>query len=202
MHSESRFRGFNEHPRLEGSHAFLSPSSYHWVNYTTEKLQERLKTAEAAARGTSLHELAAHAISERVYLREDEFNPSLASYVNDAIDFNMTPEQTLFYSFHCYGTADAIAFEEALMFLRIHDFKSGVSATSFKQLYVYAGIFCLEYGFLPYEINGEFRIYQFDGYRSIEIDVAELAHNYDMIRMHSQAVDDFRSRVPRGRGWK
>lgn len=207
MRSATRFRGFNSHPRLEGTHAFLSPSSYHWINYDQAKLLERLNAAEAASRGSSLHELAAHAISEQVYLREDEENLAtycLAMYVNDAIDFGMVPEQTLFYSLNCYGTTDSIGFEEENMFLRIHDFKSGVSPTSEKQLYVYGALFCLEYGYLPYEMNGELRIYQFDGYRSFEIDRAFLAHVVDMIRMHDKNIEDFRQerRERRRLSWK
>ncbi len=194
MLSEQRFKGFRSHPKLEGTHAILSPSNYHWINYTREKMAERLKSLEASARGTSLHALAAHAISEKVYLSLDnEDNPALASYVNDAIDFGMKPEQTLFYSINCYGTADAIGFWEELMFLRIHDFKSGVSPTSVKQLYVYAALFCLEYGFLPYEMDGELRIYQFDGYTPFPIDRGELAHVYDMIRMHDQHIEEDRA---------
>lgn len=191
---EPRFRGFNHHPHLEGSHAFLSPSKYAWINYDATKLLERLTSAEASARGTSLHELAAHAIRERVYLSLDnEEHQALANYVNHAIDLDMTAEQTLFYSLNCYGTADAIGFDEDKMFLRVHDFKSGVSPTSEKQLYVYAALFCLEYVYLPYEMDGELRIYQFDGYTPYEIDRAFLSHVYDMIRMHDQSIEEFKT---------
>lgn len=194
MHSETRFRGFRSHPKLEGTHALLSPSQYHWINYTREKMAERLKGLAASARGTSLHALAAHAIKEKIRLEvnEDLNSRCLALYVNDAIDLGLTPEQTLFYSINCYGTADGIGFEEELMFLRIHDYKSGVSPTSFKQLYVYAALFCLEYGFLPYEMDGELRIYQFDGFEAEVIDRSFLAHVYDMIRMHDQHIEEER----------
>jgi hypothetical protein len=200
VHSEPRFRGFRSHPQLEGTHAILSPSQYAWINYTPEKMEERLKSLQAAARGTSLHALAAHAIKERIYFSTDnEEQLALAGYVNDAIDFEMKPEQMLVYSVNCYGQADAIGFEETEMFLRVHDFKSGVSPTSEKQLYVYAALFCLEYQFLPYEMGGELRIYQFDGYRSFEIDSGFLAHVYDMIRMHDQHIEE--SRAKRGTSW-
>lgn len=194
MNSEPRFRGFNRHPELEGTHALLSPSKYHWVNDTPEKLEQRLKNAEASARGDSLHALAAHAISEGVYLAEEGDQVSLAMYVNHTIDFGMEPEVGLFYSFNCFGRADAIGFEEEIMFLRIHDFKSGVSKTSEKQLYSYASLFCLEYEFKPYEIRGELRIYQHDGYRPYEIDPDTLAHFYDATRMHSKHADEYRAR--------
>lgn len=53
---------FNEHSDLLGKHAFLSPSNYHWVNYTEEKLHERYTASRAAQRGTELHALAHSAI--------------------------------------------------------------------------------------------------------------------------------------------
>lgn len=30
---------FKKHSELEGKHAFLSPSGYHWINYDDEKLE-------------------------------------------------------------------------------------------------------------------------------------------------------------------
>ena len=65
-------------------------------------------------------------------------------YVNDAIGHKMTPEQPLFWSFNCYGTADAIAYRKNV--LRIHDLKTGEIEAHMKQLYIYAALFCLEYG--------------------------------------------------------
>ena len=38
---------FNEHSHLEGLHAFLSPSRYHWINYSDEKLDATYTTAKA-----------------------------------------------------------------------------------------------------------------------------------------------------------
>jgi hypothetical protein len=32
-------------------------------------------------------------------------------YVNDAIGYQMTPEQPIYYSENCVGTADAISFK-------------------------------------------------------------------------------------------
>ena len=31
---------FNRHSRLEGQHAFLGASKYHWINYDTDKIVE------------------------------------------------------------------------------------------------------------------------------------------------------------------
>jgi hypothetical protein len=70
----------------------------------------------------------------------------------------MTPEQPLFYSDNCFGTADAICFRNNL--LRIHDFKSGVTPAHMEQLRIYAALFCLEYKYKPGNIDMELRLYQ------------------------------------------
>jgi hypothetical protein len=147
---------FNVHSELEGRHAFLSPSYYHWLNYDDQKLTSRFYSVTGAKRGTDLHALANEAI--RLGVRLDESNDAMASYVNDAIDLGMSPEQPLFYSENCFGTADAILFEDNV--LRVHDLKTGITATSEKQLEVYAALFCLEYGVSPFDIEIELRIYQ------------------------------------------
>ena len=33
---------WREHSTIRGQHAFLSPSQFHWINYTQEKLKELL----------------------------------------------------------------------------------------------------------------------------------------------------------------
>ena len=85
---------------------------------------------------------------------------TLNAYVNDAIGFKMTPEQILFYSDNCFGTADAIAFRGDL--LRIHDLKTGAIPAHMEQLEVYAALFCLEYKVKPADIRMELRLYQSD----------------------------------------
>lgn len=149
---------FNKHSRLEGAHAFLSPSSYHWVNYDSEKLSERFLTAMAAKRGTELHEFAHDAIRLGIKLPKNKNTMNL--FVNDALGFRMETEQVLYYSDNCFGTADAISFRRNK--LRIHDLKTGVHPASMKQLEVYAAIFCLEYDYKPFDIEMELRIYQSD----------------------------------------
>ena len=72
----------------------------------------------------------------------------------------MTPEQILFYSDNCFGTADAIAFRGDL--LRIHDLKTGAIPAHMEQLEVYAALFCLEYKVKPADIRIELRLYQSD----------------------------------------
>lgn len=60
-------------------------------------------------------------------------------YVNDAISFRMVPEQILFYSENCFGTADTIVFRNGT--LRIHDLKTGVVPAHMEQLEIYAALF-------------------------------------------------------------
>jgi len=83
-------------------------------------------------------------------------------YVNDAIGFQMQPEQVLYFSPNFFGTADAIHYDEHKKFLRIHDLKTGETPASLKQLEIYAALFCLEYGIKPGDIGIELRIYQND----------------------------------------
>lgn len=152
---------FNQHSDLSGKHAFLSPSNYHWLNYDGQKLEARYFAASSARRGTDLHNLAHEAIRLNVKLARS--NEALATYVNDAISYKMNCEQSLYYSENCFGTADTISFRRNK--LRIHDLKTGITATSEKQLEVYAALFCLEYGADPFDIEIELRIYQRDEVR-------------------------------------
>lgn len=149
---------FREHSNLEGRHAFLSASGYHWVNYSEEKLIETYRNQMAVERGTRLHALACQLIKEGVKLPKSK--KSLNAFVNDAIGFHMKPEQVLYYSDICFGTTDAISFKNNI--LRISDYKSGKTPASMMQLRIYAALFCLEYHKKPGEIETILRIYQFD----------------------------------------
>ena len=149
---------FNKHSNLEGQHAFLGASKYHWINYDETKLVESYSKHMAAQRGTILHDFAAQCI--RLGQKLPKSRKTLNMYVNDAIGFRMTVEQPLYYSENCFGTADAICFRNNL--LRIHDYKSGVTPARMEQLEIYAALFCLEYKFKPSDIDIELRIYQLD----------------------------------------
>lgn len=149
---------FKTHSQVEGCHAFLSASKYHWINYDEEKLRATFSKYQAAQRGTELHELASKSIKLGVKLAKT--NKTLNLYVNDAIGFKMQTEQTLYYSENCFGTADAISFRKN--FLRIHDLKTGETSSSIKQLFIYAALFCLEYSVKPFDIEIELRLYQSD----------------------------------------
>lgn len=155
---------FSRHSNLEGRHAFLGASKYHWLNYSEEKLIDTFNKAMAKQRGTELHEFAAQAIKLRQKLPKT--NKTLNLFVNDAIGYKMKPEQPLYYSENCFGTADAISFRNGL--LRIHDLKTGETDTHFEQLLIYAALFCLEYRYKPGEIKFELRIYQLDEVRIFE----------------------------------
>lgn len=149
---------FNNHSNLQGSHAFLGASKYHWINYDSEKLANSYKKFLAISKGTELHEFAAQCIKLGQKLQKSK--KSLNMYVNDAIGFNMTPEQVLYYSDNCFGTADSISFRNNM--LRIHDLKTGEVPAHMEQLMIYAALFCLEYRVKPGDIQFELRIYQSD----------------------------------------
>lgn len=179
---------FNPHRELAGLHAFLSASKYHWVNYDLDKLDATYITALAAQRGTELHQLAHDLIRMGVKLpRSDK---TLNLYVNDAIGFRMKSEQVLYYSPNCFGTADAISFKNGV--LRIHDLKTGVTATSEKQLEVYAAMFCLEYRLKPAEIQIELRIYQNDECRIYTPDPDVITHIMDKIVTFDKRINAIR----------
>lgn len=149
---------FNNHSELVGQHAFLSASKHSWVNYSEEKLDRAYTAAQAAARGTAMHELACDLIRMGVKLPRTQ--KTINMYVNDGIGYRMVPEQVLFYSINSFGTADTISFRKDL--LRISDLKTGVAPCNIRQLEVYEALFCLEYGIKPTEIEAELRIYQND----------------------------------------
>lgn len=149
---------FNKHSNLEGLHAFLGASKYHWINYSEDKVVDAYSKFMAAERGTQLHSFAAQCITLGQKLPRSQ--QTLNMYVNDAIGYKMTPEQVLYYSPNCFGTADAISFRKNM--LRIHDLKTGETPTHIEQLLIYAALFCLEYRYKPSEIEMELRIYQND----------------------------------------
>lgn len=163
---------FNPHSALQGKHAFLSPSTYHWINYDEQKLDARWSLARAAVKGTSLHALAHEAI--RLGVKLSTANKTLSMYVADAIGYKMSCEQPLYYSDNCFGTPDTMSFRRNM--LRIHDLKTGLARASEKQLEVYAALFCLEYGMSPFEINIELRIYQNDVVHVFDPDPSDIIH--------------------------
>lgn len=134
---------WNDHSRLTGQHAFLGASKYHWLNYDAQRLADAYLSFQAKEKGTRLHAFAAECITLRQKLPKSK--KTLNAYVNDAIGFRMIPEMVLYYSENCFGTADAISFNDDL--LRIHDLKTGAVPAHMEQLFIYAALFCMEYGF-------------------------------------------------------
>lgn len=169
---------FNKHSNLEGKHAFLGASSYHWINYDDNKLKEVYNNLLAKRRGTELHEFAATAI--KLGVKVSKSKKTLNRYINDAIGFNMEPEVVLQHSDSCFGTADAICFRDNK--LRIHDLKTGHIPAHMEQLYIYAAMFCSEYKYSPFDIDIELRIYQNDEIVVCEPDpndILDIMHKMD-----------------------
>ena len=168
---------WNRHSELIGSHAFLSASKYHWINYEPDKLADSYNNFLATQKGTELHEFASQCI--RLGQKLPAKKKTLNLFVNDAIGYKMESEQVLFYSENCYGTADAISFRNKL--LRIHDLKTGKVLAHMEQLMVYAALFCLEYRVKPGEISIELRLYQNDEVVYYNPEVDEIAVIMDKI---------------------
>ena len=180
---------FKNHSELAGQHAFLGASKYHWINYDEEKLTDSYLKFLAVQRGTELHAFAYDCI--RLGIKLPKIKKALNSYVNDAIGFRMTPEQTLYYSDNSFGTADTICFRDNV--LRIHDLITGISPTSMNQLLVYSALFCLEYTIKPSDINIELRIYQSD---SIEVHIPEpdeISRIMDKIILFDKRIEKIKS---------
>ena len=149
---------FNDHSSYRDSHALLSASKYHWLNYSDDKMMEYFSKVDAAKLGTRLHAFAAEAIELRQKLPKSR--RTLNMYVNDCIGYKMTPEVILMYSPILFGTADAVSFRKNR--LRIFDLKTGIVPAHMEQLMIYECYFCLEYHIKPADIKSELRIYQND----------------------------------------
>lgn len=180
---------FLEHSNLKGAHAILGASKYHWLNYSDEKLANIYHNMMAVQRGTELHEFAAQCI--RLGQRLPKSKKTLNMYVNDAIGFHMTPEQVLFYSENCFGTADAISYRNGV--LRIHDLKTGSVPAHIEQLMIYAGLFCLEYRVKPKDVEFELRIYQSDDILIANPDPSQVKEICDQIVHKEKIIAKLRS---------
>lgn len=180
---------FNNHLELQGRHAFLSPSKYHWLNYTDQRLEARYSSVTAAQRGTDLHALAHEAI--RLGVKLSKTNKALSTYVNDAIGYKMVCDQPLYYSENCFGSADTISFRRGK--LRVHDLKTGIIVATEQQLEIYAALFCLEYSVDPDSIDIELRIYQRDDIRIFEPFSERIIDIMNTIVAFDQQIQDFKA---------
>nr|DAT53469.1 MAG TPA: Protein of unknown function (DUF2800) [Caudoviricetes sp.] len=181
---------FHDYSSLNGTHAILSASKYSWLNYDSEKMAATFRTAQAAALGTRLHELAAEHI--RLGIRMPRNNATFNRYVNDAIGYRMTPEQVLFYSMNAYGTADAIHFDDKKNFLRIHDLKTGAGRVKMDQLMIYQAFFCLEYHISPFDIESELRIYQNDDVMIHSPEASDIRSIMDRVVEFDQLIESLK----------
>jgi hypothetical protein len=178
---------FNPHFDLQGKHATLSASQYHWINYDEEKMDLRITTQLAAAKGTELHEFAAQCIRLKQKLVGSK--KTLNMYVNDCIGFGMTPEQVLVGTANAFGTADAIRFNEKKMQLWVFDLKTGVTPASMHQLEVYCAYFCLEYNYKPHDLEMELRLYQNDEIELFVPDPEQVLHIMDKVLVFDKIIN-------------
>lgn len=187
---------FNKHSNLEGQHAFLSPSQCSWLRYDENRLVERFKNWKAAERGTQLHDFAARAIG--LGIRLQNVKKTINMFVNDSILYGMTPEQVLYYSENCFGTADAISFKHEKKYkkgiLRIHDLKTGTTEAKMDQLMIYAALFCLEYDYIPSSIGIILAIYQYDQRIEYIPDHSEITTIMKTIEMFDDIISDIQVR--------
>ena len=179
---------WNDHSALRGLHAFLSPSKYHWVNYSPDKLKTAYINHLKSSVGTQLHSLAENCI--RLKVRLPNTSTSLNMFVNDAIGFRMSPETIVYYSPNAFGSVDAICFVDDI--LRIHDLKTGVSPGHFAQLEIYAAIFYLEYNVNPNQMETLLRIYQGDEVREWSPESENILRIMGTITEYDRLIDEVR----------
>lgn len=149
---------WHNHDDLDGLHARMGASQHSWVNYDDEKWADIIKNERAKEKGTELHMIASLLSKYPNDIILAPTTNTINMFVNDMRDYDMRSEQLLYFSNNCFGTADAISFDDN--FLRIHDLKTGVGKVSMVQLIIYAALFCLEYGQDPEKMDVELRIYQ------------------------------------------
>lgn len=182
---------WNQHNNLFGKHAFLSPSGYHWLNYSVDKLENVYLNKQKIEEGTKLHALASELIKRGIKVAK--YKKTFNLFVNDCISFNMDSEVVLYYSDFCFGTADAISFNDGK--LKIFDLKTGATKASFSQLDIYAALFCLEYGMNPNDIWITERIYQSNKFEEVVADPNDISIIIDKIiefdnRLNEIAISD------------
>ena len=190
---------WNKHLNLKGTHAVLSPSNHSWMHYDEDKLISYIYNMMAKEKGTELHDFAERAIRLKEPL--ENRRRTLNLYVNDAIKYNMHPEQCLFYSEYIYGWADAISFNiekkysKEVPLLRIHDLKTGDTPASMHQLEIYDALFCLEYGYSPFDIDHELRIYQSNDVTIYKPDPEDIVRIEDKIITFDKCIENIKQEI-------
>lgn len=178
----------NKNTKLTGQHAFLSPSTYHWLDYEPDKLRSVFFNRQQTKRGDELHAYAQRAIDLRI--KQADNGSTLSMYINDAIGFLMAAEVPLFYSVDCFGTADSLGCREerGLLTLRVSDLKTGISPADIKQVKIYAALFCYEYSFTPDQLQFILRIYQNNAIEELIADPMDIFHVMDRIKTQAELV--------------
>ena len=210
---------WNDHHQLEGKHAFLGASNFHWINWTDPIFENRYYSQFSTTIGTTIHALAHDCIINRTKLNKhdrhlieislyhafvpkDAYDPdailtNLIPFVNDAIGYHMSSEILLYYNSYCFGTCDAILFNEKDKILRIHDLKTGTTTAHFEQLLIYAALFCLEYHKNPRHFTTELRIYQNFEVSINTPDPSEIESFMELIQNRSQLILSYLEREGR-----
>lgn len=170
----------NPYSKFKGQHAPFSPSQPYWLRYDDDKVRDYIRSLRAAQMGTRLHELAAEHIDLRVPMPRN--NKTLNAYVNDCIGMRMSPEEVVFYSPNCFGTADALRFDERKAKLYINDLKTGKTPPKMEQLWVYAALFCLQNGIRPGDLEVITRLYFQDDVVEENPSTEDLAQISDRIK--------------------
>lgn len=190
---------FNDHSTLRGSHALLSPSNYHWLNYDRQKMRARLTAHQASARGTRIHAWANEGI--RLGMRQKRNGNHIERYINDGIGYRMMTDFMVYVSENAYGEADCLSFREERvgvkkkLVLRVHDLKTGLIKASITQLEVYAAYFCIEYGIKPEDIIIILQIYQNDKTIGGQADPAKIRIIMEATKERDLWVDEDRKEL-------
>ena len=210
---------WNDHNQLEGKHAFLGASNYHWTNWDDATFENRYYSQFSTITGTAIHALAHDCIINRTKLNKHDkhlieitlyhafvprnaYDPdailtNLIPFINDAIGFHMSSEILLYYNAYCFGTCDAISFNEKEKILRIHDLKTGTTPTHMEQLLIYAALFCLEYHKNPRQFLTELRIYQNFNVLIANPTAEEIETYMDLIQNRSKLIMSYLEREGR-----
>lgn len=191
---------WNKHRELEGRHATLSPSGYHWLGYSAEKMRTVYLNQLKKEQGTFLHDLAHRMIISRTKARE--LKKAFNMFVNDCIGYGMSSEVVLKYSNNCFGTADGIKYDDENETLYVFDLKTGLSKPSFKQLYIYCALFCLEYLLDTEKVVPDMtfvcRLYQGNGYEEEIVDPSVILETIKQIVAMDQVLSETYMEVGNG----
>lgn len=213
---------FTQHLDLKGKHAPFGASKFYWTNYSVDQIRGYLVSQYSQQIGTVLHDYAAKHILYKIRLNKtgknevlfyllsngipsyaidvNAFYDNLTNYISDGIGYRMHPEVVLRYSDVCFGTTDAISFDEKNHKLRISDLKNGVTPAHFEQLLIYEALFWLEYkDYLKKygikeigDFDSELRIYQNNEVALKIPEVQEIQYFVDKIVQADLIAQDIR----------